>query len=367
MLIPLSPDESTGPDLLRLPSPKILALLSAGAIVVGIGSYYLHVESSGTAQLLRAREAITARDFSGALRSLEAYSAGHPDDAEALLLAAQTARRAGDGTAFERYLQRYATAGGGRVPAELERDMWRTQTGDLSAYAGVLRFCQAHPDHPTAPLMLESAAVGCLAANRPNEAVTCTDLWMKGTLSPEDRAEALFLRGRGLEGLGRMPEAAEDYRRVLEQMPTRDDARLRLAQFLTREEPREALTLFERLERDGQKSLEVRLGMARCRRQLGEIDKAGAILDQLATENPRDLAVLTEAGALDLDRGRLAQAETRLRQALSINPNTRDANVHLARCLSELGRDGEARDQFAKVKRIEDELLSRLQPVGKKP
>jgi tetratricopeptide (TPR) repeat protein len=339
------------------------------AVLVGVPlGLYLLVPKSGRADhLAGARAAIDRRDFATARRELDEHLARNPRDADAEFLAARTARRAGDGPAAEPHLKRYLELGGDPETAELEREMQRSQDGNVSGAAGVLKFCADHPDHPAAPFMLEAMAQGLLKAGDLVRAVACLDLWLARDLTPADRVQGLVWRGQALERQGRAPEAAADYGYALAIDEGHVEARLHLAEFLIRDEPRKALALFERLEREAPGRPEVLFGLARCRRQLGDLDAAAQLLARLLANHPDDVAMLTEAGIVALDRGRPAEAEPLLRKAVKLAPDRREPNLQLARCLHDLGKADEEREQQARLKQIDDELKRRLDAATRKP
>jgi len=215
--------------------------------------------------------------------------------------------------------------------------------------------------------MLEALARGILLAGSPNQAITCLDLWLSHSLSPADRVQGLVWRGLALEKMGLAPEAAADYRTLLAIDPNHAEARFRLAEYQTRDEPREAFVQFQRLDRETPGRPEVQLGLARCHRQLGEHATALSIITQLLAARPNDLDVLTEAGTLALDRGKPAEAEPLLRKAITLSPYRLIANVQLLQCLQELGKADDAEVQRSKVKKIDEEIQKRIDAMTRKP
>ncbi len=241
--------------LSSIPKPILFAGLLAAAVV---GVVVFRSGGARKTELQLAEADVANRDFAAAVERLEKYLDRRPDSADAHLLAAQAARRAGrrGGTALGRLRDPRRRPGHGRVGA-----------GD-------------------APV-------------------------------PERRPD----RGR-----------------------RRDKVR--------RGEP-------GRPARHGHRDPAVRLELAKCRRQLGDTAAAAAVLDELLAARPDDAAVLTEAGALALARGRPADAEPLLRKSLALQPDRRDPTALLARCLQELGRGAEALELLDKMQKIEDDWKRR--------
>ena len=321
-------------------------------------------------QNLRMRaiqQSLSERDLTTAQIQLEDYLRHDDTDVAAHLLAAQTARRIDDFPAAERHLNRYRELDGDKEMIELERTMRRSQSGDLTGATGAIQFCIRNPENPSVPFVIEAVTRGYLAGGQPKLAADATDVWLKRNPTGGERAYVLFLRGRSHEYRGEIPDALARYRESLTVNPKLRECTLALANVLVLESPLEALPLLERLRTDAYQPTEVTLGIARCYRQLGELDRAAAQLATLETDAPSNVAVLVEAAKLALDRRRPAEAEPRLQRAIALVPKHRDANVQLARCLRDLGREAEASAQLAKVQRIEDELSRPPPPPEKKP
>jgi predicted Zn-dependent protease len=341
----------------------VFLLILALFVGLPVAVYLLGLGSNRPDHLAAARAAIERRDFTTARQELDAHLAAHPGHPDARFLAARTARRAGDGPAFEEHLKVYQEIGGDPQTAELERAMLRSQAGKVASADAVLRFASAHPGEPSVPFMLEALAFGLLKAGQPIRAIVALDRWLAHDPPPADRVQALVWRGEALASVGRAPEAAADHRKVLELDPGHALARLRLANFLVRDEPLEALTHLEQLRQTDPDNPDVLLGLARCNRQLGHHDTAGQFLARVRLVRPDDVAVLTEVGALALDLGRPADAETPLRRAVELAPTLRDPTVQLLRCLRESGKEAEAAVQQARLKQIDDEIDRKIEAM----
>jgi tetratricopeptide (TPR) repeat protein len=344
--------------------PLKLLLLLAAFVGVPTALYWLSPDADALAP---ARDALARRDFPTARRELDAFLAAHPDHRDALFLAARTARRADDGDAAELFLTRFEKAGGPAADATLERDLRETQAGRVGNAAPMMRLCAEQPADPGVPFVLEAFARGLLAVNNPPLAIACLDQWLGLDLPPGDRAQGFVWRADALSRQGLAPAAAADYRRALAIAPGHGVARFRLAEFLTRDEPSEALPLYQGLNRDDPDRRDVWLGLARCHRQLGELDAAAAWIGKLGPEATDDVPVLVEAGALALDRGRPTDAEPLLRKAVRLAPARRDPNVQLLRCLEDLGDASAVRAQREQLQKIDDEIQRRIDAAKGKP
>ncbi len=331
------------------------------AIVLGIGllsaaGWYFTGQIRKGARMSAIRRALADRDLPLANTLLENRLRDDDDDAEAHLLAARTARRLDDFPAANRHLNRFRELDGDPDEVAMELILRGSQSGNLSGAAGALKLCVEQPDNPSVPMMIEALTRGYLAADRPRLAEEATDVWLKRNPPPGDRAYALYLRGRAVERQGKIPDALATYRESLALRPRSPECALALAEVLSREAPPEALPMYDRLRDEGYKPTEVALGTARCLRGLGELDRAAGLVAPLETAQPANVAVLVEAAKIALDKLRPADAERRLRAALAIAPKHRDANVQLARCLRDLGRDADARVQSEVVRRLDAEL-----------
>ncbi len=313
-----------------------------------------------------AEAAVARRDFPAARAHLDQYLAGAPADRDAHLLAARVARRAGDVPACETHLRRFAELGGDRELAELERALTRIEGGNPAGAGAVFEFCQARPDHPAVPFALESLTIGMRKIGEGDRAENCANEWLRRAVTPADKAEAHVGRGLALEMKGLTPEAAVEYRRAIALAPGHVEGRYKLAEFLTRDEPTEALRLFRALAAEQPDRLEVCLGMARCHRQLGDHAAAVDVLGPLLRSRPDDPDVLAEAGVLALDRGRSDEAQDLLRRAVEKAPDRRWPNVQLLRCYQERGMTAETETQKLRVKQIDDELEKRIAAMTRK-
>ena len=79
---------------------------------------------------------------------------------------------------------------------------------------------------------------------------------------------------------------------------------------------------------------EVRFLTARLRRNLGQPEEAGQLLDALLVSTPKKVPVLVERGRVAMDLKRPRDAEGWLHDALTLAPDNREVNIAMADCFT---------------------------------
>jgi tetratricopeptide (TPR) repeat protein len=349
--------------------PTLLLLIGLG---FGLGGWSVYNWIWGPESHLRAaRQALEQRDFAAANHHLTIYLAAQPQSAEGHLLAAQAARRSLDpilphgldGASsltttptsttssydqVEDHLQEYQRLGGVPEILRLERYLLAAQQGDLSSVAGGLHFL-VEQKHPDSLMILEALVKGYLLTYRLPEAADGLNRW----LERREDFQALLWRGWVRERLADPAHALLDYRRAVELNPDSPEARLRLAELLMDlSQPREAIDHWIDLHRQRPEDPALLLGLAQCRRELGQTDDARALLDDLLARHPRHVAALTERGRLALDEQRAEEAESWLRKAMELAPFDKEALYVFSQCLKKCGRTEEHNACMARLEQI---------------
>jgi tetratricopeptide (TPR) repeat protein len=327
-----------------------LALLLLAALTAGGWAGWSHWSAR---QLFRQAEtALDAHEYAKARELFDRYLESCPDDARARLLAARAARRAKDYYAAREHLRRCRQDGGDAESIEIEETLILVQRGDERPVERLR--ARAERDDDLALAVLEVLIQHDLET---------TQLWLaldglnKYLSRRPDDLQALLGRGFVWERVLYFADAAGDYRRAVAAHPDSERARLRLAEtLLVVGPPDEALTQFQWLAERWPDRPDVRLGLARCWRQLGDADAARALLDGLVAEYPDHGEALWERGQLALDAGSPAEAEPLLRRAAARLPHDRRVQFALYRCLVALDRGPEAEAVNARVRRIDDDL-----------
>ncbi|HEV3449076.1 MAG TPA: tetratricopeptide repeat protein, partial [Gemmataceae bacterium] len=228
----------------------------------------------------------------------------------------------------------------------------QVQQGDLD-YAGYLWSC-AQKDHPDKLLILEALARAFMRTYQYRSAQACLEQWLD--VQPRS-LQALLWLGQLHRTLSEYAQAIALYGRAVALDPESDEARLNLAEILiyTHKAP-EALRQFEILAERQPGNVAVVLGQARCKAELSETEEARKLFDRLVGVKPDDATILAESGKLLLNAGQVVEAETRLRAALRLAPNEREALYSMYKCLEQQGKKEEAHKYLDQCNRVERDL-----------
>lgn len=343
----------------------VTALL-AGAAAVAV--FYFQ-RSQRLDELSRAaRVAVERRDFALASNHLGDYLAARPKDLPIRLLAAGTARRAGDFDAAMKHMQLYLDGGGTKQALLLEERLLRIQQGDFEEARKTLDYCRADRADPDVPAMLEAILEGTLnllipslevrrtaAPGQAPELLPAVELWLALCPAPVDQSQGYVWRGRLMSYDRRHPEAVADFEQALKLDPDKMSTRLQLAEAIAQERPRDAADHLQLLWQRFPTHYRVRLTLASLRRGLGQFDAAGRLLDQLLSENANDVSALIERGQLALDARQPQLAEQYLRRALVLRTDVPTIHLALSRCLLLLGHEADSKRHRERFLELEAE------------
>ena len=328
--------------------------------LLGLATYQIVVNVWAGRQYDAASRALENYDYEQAGAYLDGYLSVHPTDPETLLLAAQTARRRGDFPEALRLLSRAEKQGAPAEAVGAERQLLQIQGGELTDAGALAQFCSDHADDPNGALAMEVLIEGGLKGLKPSLARWAVDLWLAHRPGKADQVQGLLWRGRVYEFIQDFPHALADFRKAVELAPDNAGARLRLAETLIREEPREAAVHLDWLRRARPDDPEVRFQTARLRRSLGQTEDAARLLDEVLASAPDRVPVLVERGRVAMELNQPAEAERWLLRALSLAPELREVNLALGDCLRQAGRPDEAKRYQDKVQEIDARLQKAL-------
>ncbi|MDB5312471.1 MAG: tetratricopeptide repeat protein [Gemmataceae bacterium] len=334
----------------RSPLLRRAALLGAVA-ALGWAAWATGREVWGGAQLRAAARAIEAREFETARPHIANARAVWPRDPALCLLEARTARRADQLADVGARLDEARRLGASGMDTLLEDQLLAAQRGGLADVEAKLRERQkaAPADYV---LIAEVLTTELMRTYRLAEARGQLNGWLER--APDD-FEGYLRRGWVAERQLDYPAAVADYRRVVALRPDRDAVRLRLAELLVQTNlAADAVPLLTDLYARSPADPAVVLAWARCRRELGELAEAAAVLDgHTAAGGEEGPEIIGEKGRLALQAGDLDAAERLLREANRRAPANRMLLYSLQMCLSRRGKAAEAAELANTLKTLD--------------
>jgi tetratricopeptide (TPR) repeat protein len=302
---------------------------------------------------------IEKRDFRAAGKLLDKYLTAHPEDTEARLLAARTARRRGAFDEFQKHIAAHKEQKGPERARALEYKLFRIQQGDLGDGELHLRSASSAPGEPESSLTLEAVIQGSLLAlqsqsgqssQRPAGSSdrfvilgrSAVDLWLTSHPAATDQVQGLVWRGRVRAAAGEFDGAVADFREAIKRDPEHFDARYHLAITVGSVNHVEAANLLEQLRNVEPDNPDVLAMLATSYRLLGRPLEARAIYRNLIDRGLTDPRLLNELALTELESGKPADAEKVLRLVLEKDPNDLIANLTMSRCLLLAGKPEEA-------------------------
>jgi predicted Zn-dependent protease len=339
----------------------VLLIAAAGAL-----GWYLWARH----QEREAQAALLERDFPRALTHLKAAMFLRSTDPFLYLQAAKTARRSknySEAMEYARVCEKYSEMS----PAVArEYALWRVQDGDLAEGLRQLDAYREKPDAPGAVLTLEAYLEGLLqlltregVADDPSPKFAeipelakgqwAADEWLRRQAGRADQVQGLVWRGR-LRGLAAdYQNAVADLRLALAMDPYHFETRWYLAAQIAQESPGEAESHLSFLLDRHPDNKTVRYMLAHLRRNVGQLDSARSMLDELLESSPNDGLLFAERGMVELDAGRPEDAELWLRRAEGVGFNRPELMLALGRCMRLAGRIDEATRYEARFEELE--------------
>lgn len=346
----------------RIRIALVVVALAAG----GFAIYQLYQYFRAGQHYRNAQRALDLCNFQEAGLHLDRYLDHRPTDAEALLLAAQTARRRGDFEAADKLLKRAVECGVDKEALNVERLLMRVHAGNVASAERLLILCKDKPGSSEGGIALEAVIEGSMRAMELPLSIWGISLWLNHRTSDLDQARGLVWRGQLEALLGEAAQATADFHRAVELAPDLVAAHMHLGEVLAREDPQAAGVEIEWLNRHAADEPTTHVLTARWRRALGQPEEAIRILDNLLQAEPKNLQALIDRGRVAMDLGKAADAEGWIKQALKLAPGQRDATLAMADCLRQAGRLKEAEVYTEKAQAIKNQLEAKLELLQKK-
>jgi predicted Zn-dependent protease len=351
--------------LLRRP---LLSLLSLGVVFLCIWGGFEGIRTLQAWYHEReARKALEARDFTKARDHLNSWLEIRPNNASAHFLAAQAARRDSDLDSAEQHLLACQRLDDILDDVTLEWALLLAQQGKLTEVEEYLRR-RASELGPAASPILEVLSWEYLKQHRLVDATQYLNAWL---VQEPNNDDAWVRKGWIAEHLFDHSGAIEAYSKALEISPLRTNVRLRIGEiFLQRNKPGEALGYLQGVHEQRPDDPDVVVALARCERQLGNLEEAEKLLDDLLATHPHHSLALSERGMVFLAANKPIQAEELLRRAMQYGPRDRVVLFNLYQCLEKIDKKEEAAKIKAQLDQNEEDLKRMtqvMQTVLKRP
>lgn len=287
------------------------------------------------------------------------------NNAESQFLLARASRRLGQFDDTRTHLQRAWDLG---FPVErLEREQWLAYAASGQLQEAEPHFSELFTDpRGDGDEICDAFATGFLMAYRLQETNRVLDVW-EADYPGDPRPH--FLRGRMFNISNDWVHAEEAFRKAVAANPQFASAVTALGDVLiTQNQPEEALTWFQRVDRDPLERIHALIGQAKCRTMQGLADQARNLVSSVLAENPENPDALLQMGQLELDSGHYSAALDLLERAAKHNPRNAELLYARAAALRNLGRIDESRTLLdfitetrrsgARVERLVEEILA---------
>jgi tetratricopeptide (TPR) repeat protein len=310
-----------------------------------------------------AQEAMERFDFGEALEHFERCVRVWPGSTSVRLAAARAARR---GNVLDRFDEHLSACEKQGVTADtaLERELLRTQQGDLPPELELPLQRLIQEDHPQAVSILEALARGYIQTFRLGGAL---EVFKHLIERQPDHKWAYFWRGNILEENEHEADAVIDYRRAVELDPKQTEFRIRLAAALVEfGKASDAWPYLAELLQETPDRAEVLFAAARCQRDLGDRARAMEYLDSLVKVHPEHAEGWAERGRIAGYQGDADEALRSLRRAFEIDSRSPGIGYALFNELTAQGKQDEAKKvwevhdrtkkQFERFRKVLDKL-----------
>jgi Tfp pilus assembly protein PilF len=268
-------------------------------------------------------------------------------DADCEILKARAYRRLGDMQRVEESLTSARKAGAPRSAVEREQILAMAQSGQLRQSEQYLPrlLTDARGDNRD---VCEAFVIGYIRTQRTTQAKQLLESWI---VDAPDDPQPLLLRGQIHAIAGNTADAQKNFRQALELAPERGDIRLELADMLkTENRPEEAALLYGQALADPELGVRAMIGLASCRKSLGDATRAVELLEQAVAREPENPDAARELGRLQFEAGNYSDAATQLQSAVDLRPYDDECHYLLAQALQLAGRIEEAKTHFEYVK-----------------
>ncbi|HRF00700.1 MAG TPA: tetratricopeptide repeat protein [Pirellulaceae bacterium] len=344
--------------------PFVAAVLLAVIVVEGFFVWrWIRVQG----HLSAADAAVERMDYERAIVELAKATRWRSGDPALHLEMAKVYRRAGKADDCLAQLDEAKRCGADRELVEREEILMMAQGGYLARFDREIKaILDSVDDDSEASGVYESLARGYLASYRIAEAQRCVDFWLNWQ---PDLPAARFLRADVRYRVGRLEDAIDDYRFIVEKLPEHVESHRLLGMLLSESGDMDgARVQFLEVLELAPDSVETKLELAYCLRQLNEEDEAVELARQVIEQGDslRKAAAMELLSSVAVQRERYDEAVEWLDKALRLAPPSADLCFAMGTALNFAGRTDEGKgyldqaQQFREMDERVDQLLADL-------
>jgi predicted Zn-dependent protease len=187
------------------------------------------------------------------------------------------------------------------------------------------------------------------------------DAWLRLRPGRADQVQGRVWKARVARLAVDHPAASAALQEAVKLDPDHFEARFHLALSLLESRPDEAREHLERLVAREPGNEFLRYGLANTYRTLGRTQDARRLLEGLRS-GPTELSALLQLAGIDMDEGKLADAEPRIRRVLAQAPTSPEASAAMSRFLQLSGRPAEAEVYRKRFDELDAERLKKSAP-----
>lgn len=350
---------------IRSRSPKRTIILCGALAVLVMVALYFREGVQAAYLSTSAQKALGRGEFTGAIAHLDQVAPAQRGP-QWYFLRAKAERRSGNVQAAEASLKAASDLGWHEDQITRQRLLLKAQSNIREVEAELTAAISSGGTDEEAEEAYEAMARGYLSALRFKESAECLKFWSEW--QPNNPIPHVW-KGM-LHDRTENPEfAIQAYQEALKCDPTNTEARLKLAKiYLDQLQVEAAAALFEQCLAQEGTSQEALLGMADCKRRLGEHSKAKSLLHDvlvLDLEPYQAAEALGTLAKLAQEEGLNAQAVHLFSQSVALNPNDFSNRLAYAAALLQVGQKTAAEAE-RKTARAMSERHNRLENVIRK-
>ena len=310
--------------------------------------------------------ALQERDYPAASTHFKAYSATYPGSAQAKWQLARSLRCEGKYSEAEQLLESCDW-----IPevVELERMLVYVQRyGTRGEIRDVLKGL-VYKRHPEERVILEAMFEGDRHVMDFEQAAAWLNAWLEHF--PEDPIPRLW-RAELLQSFKHLPQARDDYFKLLELQPERIDILLKLGALALADSSDYAAaeSFFRRVISHDPRNAEAWLGIARCAHGLGDLEQAAAAVNESLSSQPNNGEACLLMASIVADSGSPEESLSWLRKAEGTKVDEQKLTYQLSQVLGRLGRTEDAskyESRFQLIKLTNEKLEAATTTLIKHP